>query len=81
MNKQIISGLLMAAALTPAAAAPLFSRQSPEDPIHRRTIALCMLLGVGLRAYKRGTLPSTDAGLMPADTPVPGIRQQPPATL
>ena len=81
MHKQIISGLLMAAALTPAAAAPLFSRTSPENPVHRRTIALCMLLGVGLRAYKRGTLPSTDGGLMPADPPGLDIRQRPPAGL
>lgn len=54
MNKHIISGLLMAAALTPAAAAPLFSgKQSPDDHVNRRTIALCMLLGVGLRGLKR----------------------------
>ena len=81
MNKQIISGLLMAAALTPAAAAPLFSPKSPDDPIHRRTIALCMLLGVGLRAYKRGTLPSTDGGVMPADTPGLDIRRERPRGL
>jgi len=80
MNKQIISGLLMAAALTPAAAAPLFSPKSPDDPIHRRTIALCMLLGVGLRAYKRGTLPSPSGAMMP-NTSGRDMRDQPPADL
>jgi len=70
MKTRIITGLVMAAALTPAAAAPQFSNKSPDDRVHRRTIALCMLLGVGLRAYKRGMLPPDRRhGAMAANAP------------
>ncbi len=56
MHKQLISGLLMAAALAPAGAASLPGQPAPQDQVHRRTIMLCMLLGIGLRGLKRRAL-------------------------
>jgi len=53
MKKYLYAGLLTACLAAPAFAAPSkFTAQSPEQPVHRRAIFLCMAVMVGLQAYK-----------------------------
>lgn len=53
MKKYLYAGLLTACITTSAfAAGKKFVPQSPDEPLHKRAIALCMLVVVGLQAYK-----------------------------
>ncbi|MYM21203.1 hypothetical protein GTP46_00885 [Duganella sp. FT135W] len=54
MKKYLYAGLLTACLAAPAfAAANKLVPQSPEEPLHRRAVFLCMVVVVGLEAYKR----------------------------
>jgi hypothetical protein len=54
MKKYLYAGLLAACLATPAFAANhKLTASSPDEPLHRRTIVLCMALFVGLHAYQR----------------------------
>ena len=62
MKKFVYAGLfattLAATLATPAFAQSKFAASSPEDPLHRRSIAICAALLVGVHAYAtRGSLP------------------------
>ncbi|MYM70148.1 hypothetical protein GTP45_25575 [Pseudoduganella sp. FT55W] len=53
MKKYLYAGLLAVSIAGPAlAAAPKFVPQSPEEPLHRRAILVCMAVVVGLQAYR-----------------------------
>lgn len=53
MKKYLYAGLLTACLAAPAFAAPSkLAPQSPDQPLHRRAIFLCMAVMVGLQAYK-----------------------------
>jgi hypothetical protein len=62
MKKYVYAGLL-AATLAATLASPAFAQTpfvaaSPDEPLHRRTIAICAVLLVGVHAYAtRGALP------------------------
>jgi hypothetical protein len=54
MKKYLYAGLLAACLTLPAVAAPAkLSTQSPDEPVHRRAIVLCIAVFVGLHAYQR----------------------------
>jgi hypothetical protein len=58
MKKYVLAGLLATTMLSPAFAQSKFVPNSPADPLHRRTVAICALVLVALQAYaKRGALP------------------------
>lgn len=53
MKKYLYTGLLAATLATPALAATTkLTPQSPDEPLHRRAIILCIAVVVGLNAYK-----------------------------
>ncbi|MTV40343.1 hypothetical protein [Duganella radicis] len=53
MKKYLCAGLLTACLSAPAfAATSKFIPQSPDEPLHRRTVVLCVALIIGLQAYK-----------------------------
>lgn len=54
MKKYLTAGLLAACLTAPALAAnsKLISK-SPEEPVHRRSIVLCVAVLVGLHSYQR----------------------------
>lgn len=53
MKKYLTAGLLTACLAAPAfAATSKLVPQSPEEPLHRRAILLCMAVVVVLQAYK-----------------------------
>ena len=53
MKKYVYASLLAVCLSAPALAADKkFMPQSPDEPLHRRAILLCMLVVVGLQAYK-----------------------------
>jgi hypothetical protein len=53
MKKYLTAGLLTACLAVPAfAATSKLVPQSPEEPLHRRAILLCMAVVVVLQAYK-----------------------------
>jgi hypothetical protein len=53
MKKHLYAGLLTACLATPAFAAhSKLTPQSPDEPLHRRAILLCMAVMVGLQAFK-----------------------------
>jgi hypothetical protein len=59
MKKFVYAGLFAVTLATPAFAQSKFAVSSPEDPLHRRTIAICAALLVGVHAYAtRGSLPA-----------------------
>ncbi len=54
MKKYLYASLLAACLTLPAAAAPLkLTTKSPDEPVHRRAIVLCIAVFVGLHAYQR----------------------------
>ncbi len=54
MHKHILPGLIMATALSPVMAATYsINDKSASSSVPRNTIALCMLLGLGLRGVQR----------------------------
>ena len=57
MKKYLYAGLLTACLTAPAFAAnSKAAPRTPEEPLHRRTIALCVAMLVGLHAYKHRPL-------------------------
>ena len=53
MKKYLSAGLLTACLAAPAfAATSKLAPQSPDQPLHRSAIFLCMAVMVGLQAYK-----------------------------
>lgn len=53
MKKYLYAGLLTACLATPAfAASGKLVPQSPDEPLHRRAILLCIVVVVGLQAYR-----------------------------
>jgi len=58
MKKYVFAGLLATTMLAPAFAQSKFVPNSPADPLHRRTIAICAVVLVALQAYSsRSKLP------------------------
>jgi len=54
VKKYLTAGLLAACLTAPALAAnSKLIAKSPEEPVHRRSIVLCVAVLVGLHAYKR----------------------------
>ncbi|TFW30446.1 hypothetical protein [Duganella callida] len=60
MKKYLYAGVLSACLAAPAyAGTNKFVAQKPEEPLHRRTIVLCMAIVLGLELYKhRPQLPA-----------------------
>ena len=58
MKKHLTAAALMACLTLPAFAANKFVAASPEEPLHRRAIVLCVVVLVALQAWKhRPALP------------------------
>lgn len=58
MKKYVYAGLLAATLFSPAFAQSKFVAQSPEDPLHRRSIVACAVLLVIIHSYARlGSMP------------------------
>ena len=58
MKKYLYAGLLATTLCAPVFAQNKFVAASPEDPLHRRSVALCIVVLVGLRAFSlRKVLP------------------------
>lgn len=53
MKKYVYAGLLAATLFSPAFAQSKFVAQSPEDPLHRRSIVACAALLVIIHSYAR----------------------------
>lgn len=50
MKKYLTAGLLAACLTAPAfAATNKFNAQSPDEPLHRRAIVLCMVVMIGVQ--------------------------------
>lgn len=50
MKKYLTAGVLAACLTAPAfATTNKFSAQSPDEPLHRRAIVLCMVMMIGLQ--------------------------------
>ncbi|WP_432381234.1 hypothetical protein [Duganella sp. P38] len=53
MKKYLYAGVLTACLAAPAFATPTkFAAQSPDEPLHRRTIVLGVLIVLGLQALR-----------------------------
>jgi hypothetical protein len=53
LKKHLYTGVLAVCLAAPAAAVTnKLSTKSPDEPVHRRAIVLCMAVCIGLRAYK-----------------------------
>lgn len=50
MKKYLYAGLLAATLCAPALAQNKFVATAPDEPLHRRTIVLCVAVLIGLRA-------------------------------
>ena len=54
MKKHLYASLLAACLTVPAVAAPLkLSAKSPDDPVRRSAVVLCIAVFVGLHTYQR----------------------------
>lgn len=49
MKKYLTAGILAACLTVPAFAANKLNAQSPDEPLHRRAIVLCMVMMIGLQ--------------------------------
>jgi hypothetical protein len=57
MKKYLYAGVVAASLSAPVfAAAPQLTPQSPEEPLHRRTVLVCMAVLIGLQYLRH--LPS-----------------------
>jgi hypothetical protein len=52
MKKYVSAALLSATLAAPAMAANKFTAQTPEEPLHRRAVLLCVAVVVGLHACR-----------------------------
>ena len=56
MKKYLTAGLLAVCLTAPALAAnSKLIPKSPDEPVHRRTIVLCVAVMIGLHSYRRRT--------------------------
>jgi hypothetical protein len=54
VKKYLTAGLMAACLTVPAfAGTTTLASSSPDEPVHRRALVLCVALIVGLHAYKR----------------------------
>lgn len=52
MKKYLYAALLSATLAAPAFATNKFIARTPDEPLHRRAVLLCMAVVVGLHAYR-----------------------------
>ncbi|MET0264031.1 MAG: hypothetical protein ABW202_00315 [Duganella sp.] len=56
MKKYLCTGLLAIALCSPALAQNKFVAATPDEPLHYRSILLCVAVLIGLQAYARRSI-------------------------